>query len=222
MIGFVFPASNVSAMSNRQLSYPFVIVNEPTKNFCPQHATNPYAPPRSSSVEGGFNESLVVNLVGKPSGKDSKAYLKSDGHVSLLNFVGCIVGAGLLLFNAIMWRSAVLVITVGFTGFLVVTMFVSTMPYRISLLHNLNPHWDWLDATEISLSGVTVCYARSSHAHRWEGFSHAVVGRNVIASIPVTQSATLVLVSKSMLQIGSSQQTKDDRDSILDVVKKKL
>ncbi|MDE0865116.1 MAG: hypothetical protein OSA98_15100 [Rubripirellula sp.] len=164
----------------------------------------------------------MVNLVGKPSGKDFKAYLKSDGHVSLLNFVGCIVGVGLLLFNAIMWRSAVLVITIGFTGFLVVTMFVSTMSYRISFLQTLNAHWDWLDATEIPLSGVTVCYAGSSHAHRWEGFSHAVVGRNVIASIPVTQSATLVLVSKSVLQIGSCQQAKDDRDSILDVVKKKL
>ena len=93
-------------MSNHQLSYPFVIVNEPTKTFCPQHATNPYALPRSSSVEGGLNESLVVNLVGKPSGKDSKAYLKSDGQVSLLNFVACIVGVGLLLFNAIMWGSA--------------------------------------------------------------------------------------------------------------------
>jgi hypothetical protein len=81
----------------------------------------------------------VVNLVGKPSGKDLKAYLKSDGHVSLLNFVGCIVGAGLLLFNAIMWRSAVLVITVGFTGFLVVTMFVSTMPYRITFCRLLMP-----------------------------------------------------------------------------------
>ena len=94
------------------------------------------------------------------------------------------------------------------------------LPYHF--LQTLNAHWDWLDATEISLSGVMVCYARSSHAHRWEGFSHAVVGRNVIASIPVTQSATLVLVSKSVLQIESCQQTKDDRDSILDVVKKKL
>ena len=96
------------------------------------------------------------------------------------------------------------------------------MPCDISLLHNLNPHWDWLDATEISLSGVTVRYAGSRHANRWEWFSHAVVGRNVIAFMSVTQTATLVLVSKSMLQIGSSQQTKDDRDSILDVVKKKL
>ena len=112
-------------------------------------------------------------------------------------------------------------ITIGFCGFIVLTMFVSTMPYRTSLFKNLYPTWDLMDSVEISSLGVTVCYEGSRFTCEWDWFSRAVVAGNVIALFPAIQPTKPVLIGESMLPRATSSQMKHDWGAIVDFVKTK-
>ena len=201
-------------------------MEDPAEEFEPLSPDNPYAPPPASSLigagtiaTGGFTECLEVSLVGRPTPKDLKSYLKSEGYVNLFSLICTIIGCLLLLAISGLWGYAAIAITIALCGFVVLTMFVSTMPYRISVFKNLHPNWDLMDAVEVSSFGMTVCYAGSRRDYGWDWFSHAVVGRKVIALIPATQPEKPVLVGKSMLQRAASGQMNADWDAIVEFVK---
>ena len=197
------------------------LMNRPEESE-PQNESNPYTPPPASSLLGaeayasrGFVEYLDISLVGRPTLKDLQVYLKSEGYVSLFSLIVAAVGCFLLLVLSSLWGYPAIAITVGFCGFIVLTMSVSTMPYRISLFKNLYPTWDLMDSVELCSTGVTVCHQGTSVSYDWDWFGRAVVAGKVIALIPAIQPAKPVLIGQSMLQ-GEVGKRTSDWDALVD------
>jgi hypothetical protein len=79
-----------------------------------------------------------------------------------------------------------------------VVVTVSTLRYRRLVFKNLNPQWDQPVRGEMNVDGIRRHYPNWSSFFRWDWFAGTVVGDDLVALVPATQTGQPLILTKSM------------------------
>ena len=167
---------------------------------------NPYAPPQtevSRELPTPSIETLEahgpISFSGVVDQQDLNQYLRTDGHVGCAPMLGALICVGLILLFPLMVGGGLAAIAIGALGIVVVTLSVSTIPYRRLVFQNINPDWRQPKQGQLRPDGVTIERAGTRIFYRWDWFDSAIVADRVVAFLPATQRGAPLLITQSML-----------------------
>jgi len=173
-------------------------------------SVNPYAPPISDpavmKADDASQNSLNVELLGRPTQVELEACLAAEQRVNVFGFVGLLVFfiTPLLVIAAQAFLLSLFLVCVGVCGGVIVVYVVSGVQYRAGVFKNEFPQWDAMDGGRIDSDGITLFDGDSWSMYRWGWFSHAIVANNAISFIPAVKSKCPVMIGQNMLLSGVS------------------
>jgi hypothetical protein len=167
---------------------------------------NPYAPPQAEvswEIPAPLVETLdtdgPISFAGAVDEAHLHEFLKSDGHVGCAQMLLGLISLSLILLVLAFLGGGFTAIAIGCLGVIVVTLTVSTIPYRRLVFQNINPDWNRPRRGLMRADGVVVRRDETALFLRWDWFDGAVIGDRFVAFLPATQRAAPLLVTRSML-----------------------
>ena len=178
----------------------------------PTHRANPYSPPteachqESPPARVTLLSGQSIRFSGHPDQKELDDYLRAHAYISLPKLLLTGFASTLLLVVLATLGAPFVLISIGILGMLVITLTVSTLPYRRIVFDNLNPNWSDPVEGEIKQDGIALRFGDAATSYRWDWFCCVVLGKNSAAFLPATQTGNPLFVTRRMLRCDSETE----------------